>query len=143
MPAGSIVVQSPAKGMAVKEGRTIYVTINSLTIPRVRIPDLIDNCSYREAQARLQQLEFRLLPPKLIDGEKDWVYGIQWEGHNVKAGDMIARESALTLVIGNGAYEEDDAGEYFDDEEGYDGYDYGGDDIDDFLPVDLNDVFGD
>ena len=73
MPAGSIVVQSPAKGMAVKEGRTIYVT-------------LIDNCSYREAQARLQQLEFRLLPPKLIDGEKDWVYGIQWEGHNVKAG---------------------------------------------------------
>ena len=56
MPAGSIVVQSPAKGMLVKEGRTIYVTINSLTIPRVRIPDLIDNCSYREAQARLQQL---------------------------------------------------------------------------------------
>lgn len=143
MPAGCIVVQSPAKGMAVKEGRTIYVTINSLTIPRVRIPDLIDNCSYREAQARLQQLEFRLLPPKLIDGEKDWVYGIQWEGHNVKAGDMIARESLLTLVIGNGAYEEDDAGEYFDDEEGDDGYNYGGDDIDDFLPVDLNDVFGD
>ncbi|MBR2235134.1 MAG: PASTA domain-containing protein [Prevotella sp.] len=141
MPAGSIVVQSPAKGMAVKEGRTIYVTINSLTIPRVRIPDLIDNCSYREAQARLQQLEFRLLPPKLIDGEKDWVYGIQWEGHNVKAGDMIARESQLTLVIGNGAYDEDDGGEYFDDEEGYYDGDHGADDIDDFLPVDLDNIF--
>ncbi|MBQ8938051.1 MAG: PASTA domain-containing protein [Prevotella sp.] len=144
MPAGSIVVQSPAKGMSVKEGRTIYVTINSLTIPRVRIPDLIDNCSYREAQAKLQQLEFRVLSPKLIDGEKDWVYGIQLDGRNVNAGDMVARESALTLVIGNGAWGEDFGGEYFsdsDEEEEYDGSEDTGDedDIDTFLPVDLSD----
>lgn len=144
MPAGCVVVQSPIKGMDVKEGRTIYVTINSLTIPRVRIPDLIDNCSYREAQARLQQLEFRLLPPKLIDGEKDWVYGIQMDGRNVRVGDMVARESQLTLIIGNGAYG-DDNDEYYDsdfelgnepasesetqDDEG---------DMDDFQPVDLD-----
>ena len=57
MPAGCVVVQSPARGMEVKMGRTIYVTINSLTIPRVRIPDLIDNCSYREAEAKLRQLD--------------------------------------------------------------------------------------
>lgn len=146
LPAGCVVVQSPEKGMSVKEGRTVYVTINSLTIPRVRIPDLIDNCSYREAQVRLQQLEFRLLPPKLIDGEQDWVYGIQWEGRNVQAGDLVARESQLTLVIGNGAFGEDfseeDTGEEgaasenpeFDPEEWT-----GPDEIDDFLPVDLGD----
>ncbi|MGX8696333.1 MAG: PASTA domain-containing protein [Prevotella sp.] len=146
LPAGCVVVQSPEKGMSVKEGRTVYVTINSLTIPRVRIPDLIDNCSYREAQVRLQQLEFRLLPPKLIDGEQDWVYGIQWEGRNVQAGDLVARESQLTLVIGNGAfgedYSEEDTGEEgaasenpeFDPEEWT-----GPDEIDDFLPVDLGD----
>ena len=147
MRAGSIVVQSPAKGMSVKEGRTIYVTINSLTIPRVRIPDLIDNCSYREAQAKLQQLEFHVLAPKLIDGEKDWVYGIQLDGRNVHAGDMVARESSLTLVIGNGAFGEDFGGEYFSssgDEEEYIGpsdADTGSeDDIDDFVPVDLEEV---
>lgn len=143
MAAGTIVIQSPAKGKQVKEGRTVYVTINSLTIPRVRIPDLIDNCSYREAQARLQQLEFRLLPPKLIDGEKDWVYGIQWEGRNVHAGDLVARESSLTLVIGNGAFGEDYSDEYFDGEgeEEFDGTlsdeEPGEGDVDDFLPVDM------
>lgn len=145
MPAGCVVVQSPVKGMNVKEGRTIYVTINSLTIPRVKIPDIIDNCGYREAQARLQALEFRVMPPKLIDGEKDWVYGIQLDGRNVRAGDMVARESQLTLVIGNGAYGDeysfgDDDDEFFgytDDAAGNNSADepVGDDDVDDFLPV--------
>ena len=53
LPAGSVVSQQPGAGMKVKEGRVIYVTINSLTMPRVAIPDLIDNSSYREAQAKL------------------------------------------------------------------------------------------
>jgi len=117
MPAGCIVVQSPTKGKTVKEGRTIYVTINSLTIPRVRIPDLVGNCSYREAQARLQQLEFRVLPPKLIDGEKDWVYGILMDGRHLQSGDMVARESQLTLIIGNGAYGDESFGDDFDEGE--------------------------
>ena len=123
----------------------VYVTINSLTIPRVRIPDIVDNCGYREAQARLQALEFRVLPPKLIDGEKDWVYGIQMDGRNVHAGDMVARESQLTLVIGNGAYGDD----YFGQDDDYDTPDDMGQDpsadgdgadsheeTDDFVPVD-------
>lgn len=145
MPAGSIVVQSPVKGMKVKEGRTIYVTINSLTIPRVRIPDIIDNCSYREAVARLQVLDLRILPPKLIDGEKDWVYGIKMDGRDIHVGDMVARESQLMLVIGNGAW--NDSGSDDDmfyelppidgdsaDEEGYGGAD------DDFVPVDITEM---
>ena len=104
MPAGSVVVQMPTKGMNVKEGRVIYVTINSLTVPRVKIPDLIGNSSYRDAQLTLQRLDFHLLPPKLIDGEKDWVYGIECDGRSLHTGDMVARESQLTLVIGNGAF---------------------------------------
>jgi beta-lactam-binding protein with PASTA domain len=141
-PAGCIVVQSPAKGLNVKQGRMIYVTINSLTIPRVRIPDVIDNCGYREAQARLQALEFKVLPPRLIDGEKDWVYGIQMDGHPVHAGDMVARESQLTLVIGNGANSDDAFG--MDDDD----YDYPSSestpvdngDVDDFVPVTDSDI---
>lgn len=149
-PAGCIVVQSPAKGLNVKQGRMIYVTINSLTIPRVRIPDVIENCGYREAQARLQALEFKVLPPRLIDGEKDWVYGIQMDGHPVHVGDMVARESQLTLVIGNGANSDDAFG--MDDDD----YDYSepaspssdnggqGDaaDVDDFVPVTDADIIG-
>ena len=129
MPAGAIVSQSPEAGMEVKVGRVIYVTINSLTMPCERIPDLIDNCSYREAQARLKSLGFVLLTPKLIDGEKDWVYGIQFRGRNLVAGDAVPRESELTLVIGNGTAGEDMIEESDDVESGLD------DDVDDFLEV--------
>ena len=114
MQAGVVVVQTPVKGMNVKEGRTIYVTINSLTVPRIAIPDLIDNSSYREAQAKLQALDFHILPPKLIDGEKDWVYGIKLDGRDLHAGDMVARESQLVLVIGNGSWDELGGEDYFE-----------------------------
>lgn len=107
MPAGCIVSQKPVAGASVKSGRIIYVTINSLTMPRIAIPDLVGNSSYRQAQARLQAMEFKLTEPKLIDGDKDWVYGLQCDGRNLVAGDMVAKESTLTLVIGNGLTEED------------------------------------
>lgn len=148
MPAGSIVVQSPAKGMNVKEGRIIYVTINSLTIPRVRIPDIVDNCSYREAIARLQALDLRVLQPKLIDGEKDWVYGVKLDGRDLHSGDMVARESQLVLVIGNGSWNDVGDDDYFelppldddlmDDSQQTIDMDYGAED--DFVPVDPSEL---
>lgn len=108
MPANCILDQLPAAGMTVKAGRTIYVTVNSLNSPRVAIPDLIDNSSYREAEARLKAIGFKLLTPRHIDGEKDWVYGIQAGGRNLQTGDMVSIESPLTLVIGHGMYGEDE-----------------------------------
>lgn len=101
LPAGCVVSQKPEAGAKVKEGRIVYVKINSLTMPRVALPDLIGNCSYREAEAKLLAMDFKLTPPKLIDGDKDWVYGIQCDGHNLSAGDLVAKESTLTLIIGN------------------------------------------
>lgn len=107
VPAGCVVAQRPEAGASVKEGRIVYVTINSLTMPRIAIPDLVDNSSYRPAQARLQAMGFKLTEPKLIDGHKDWVYGLQCGGRNVDAGDMVAKEATLTLIIGNGMSEDD------------------------------------
>ena len=136
MPAGAIISQLPKAGQEVKSGRVIYVTINSLTMPCERIPDLIDNCSYREAEARLKSLGFVLLTPKLIDGEKDWVYGIQYRGRNLVAGDDVPRESELTLVIGNGSAGDDmELEDYGDgiDESGLS--DFSDDEVDDFLEV--------
>lgn len=122
LPAGCVVMQKPLAGTKVKEGRIVYVTINSLTMPRVAIPDVVGNTSYRQAQAMLLSMEFKLTEPKLIDGDKDWIYGLQCGGRNVMAGDMVAKESTLTLVIGNGItddelemqniYEEDEAFEF-------------------------------
>ena len=108
MPAGSILAQQPEAGSKVKQGRTVYITINSLQSPQLSLPDLIDNSSYREAEARLKALGFRLLEPRRIEGEKDWVYGILSGGRNVHAGDMVPIETPLVLVIGDGLYDEDE-----------------------------------
>jgi len=102
-----ILVQLPGAGTKVKEGRTIYVTINSTRSPKVRIPDVIDNSSYREAQARLSAIGFNLLSPKIIDGERDWVYGIMAGSKNIQAGDMVSIETPLMLIIGNGTSEDE------------------------------------
>ncbi len=107
MPAGCVVVQKPEAGATVKEGRIVYVTINSLTMPRVAIPDVVGNSSYRNARLQLEGMGFKVTEPKLIDGDKDWVYGLQCGGRNVMAGDMVAKESVLTLVIGNGITDEE------------------------------------
>ena len=102
MPAGSIMMQTPAAGMQVKEGRIVYVTINSLTVPRVEIPDIIDNMGYRQAQAILQSLGFQLTEPKRNPNvDKDWVCGLESDGKRLWAGDKVAKGARLTLTIGS------------------------------------------
>jgi beta-lactam-binding protein with PASTA domain len=116
LPADCVLAQSPGPGMMVKEGRVIYVTINSPSSPTFPIPDVVDNSSYREAEAKLTALGFRLLPPKRILGERDWVYGIQCRGRHVNAGDRVSIDAPLTLIIGNGQYGDDEGIDYTEPE---------------------------
>ena len=108
MPANCILAQNPGPGTLVKSGHTIYVTVNSPSSPSFAIPDLVDNSSFREAEAKLAAMGFKLLPPKLVAGEKDWVYGILCRGRRVSVGDMISIDTPLTLMIGSGDYDSDD-----------------------------------
>jgi beta-lactam-binding protein with PASTA domain len=108
LPANCILAQSPGVGTMVKEGHMIYVTVNSPSSPSFAIPDVIDNSSYREAEAKLTALGFKLLPPKVVMGEKDWVYGILSRGRRVSTGDMVSIDSPLTLMIGSGTYDQED-----------------------------------
>lgn len=124
MPAGCVVAQKPVAGTSVKSGRIVYVTVNSLTMPRVAIPDLVGNSSYRQARARLLAMEFKLTEPELIDGDKDWVYGLQCGGRNLETGDLVAKESTLTLIIGNGLTDEYlELDDFSEDSIGYEGHD--------------------
>ena len=119
LPANSILIQNPGPGMKVKQGHTIYVTVNSpsfkqghtiyVTVnspssPSFAIPDLVDNSSFREAEAKLTAIGFKLTPPQQVEGEKDWVYGILCRGRRVSTGDRISIDSPLTLLVGNGHY---------------------------------------
>lgn len=107
-PADCILAQTPGFGTKVKSGHTIYVTVNSPSSPTFAIPDIVDNSSYREAEAKLMAMGFQLTEPQKVVGEKDWVYGIICRGRRVSNGDRIPIDYPLTLMIGIGSYDEDE-----------------------------------
>jgi len=109
MPADCILAQTPGFGSKVKSGHTIYVTVNSPSSPTFAIPDIVDNSSFREAEAKLMAMGFRLTEPQKVVGEKDWVYGISCRGRRVSNGDRVPIDYPLTLMIGTGTYDEEDA----------------------------------
>ncbi len=108
LPADCVLTQNPGPGLTVKGGHVIYVTINSSNSPSVAIPDVVDNSSYREAEARLISLGFKVLDPQYVTGEKDWVYGVSCNGRKVSTGDRVSIEEPLTLLIGSGQYGTDE-----------------------------------
>ncbi len=107
-----ILAQTPGSGAKVKEGHVVYVTVNSPSSPTFAIPDIVDNSSKREAEAKLLAMGFRLLPAQTVTGEKDWVYGIVCRGRRVSNGDRIPIDHPLTLLVGNGSIGEMDEVEY-------------------------------
>lgn len=102
---GSILDQSPVAGMKVKEGRTIYLTINSLSTPLQAVPDVADNSSARQAEAKLLAAGFKLTDNELIAGEKDWVYGVRYKGRRLSMGEKVPVGAILTLLVGSGQRE--------------------------------------
>ena len=102
IPPGAILEQNPAGGSKVKEGRTVYLTINADSAPQVAVPDIMDNSSLRQAEAKLRALGFKVTDPAYISGEKDWVYSIKYRGRTLQAGEKVPHEAVLTLCVGNG-----------------------------------------
>ena len=104
VPDGMVLDQNPAGGARVKEGRTIYLTVTTSKVPLVKLPDLIDNSSLRQAEAKLKAMGFKLTEPEYVSGEQDWIYGIKYRGRNlVVSGDKVPHEAMLTLCVGNTA----------------------------------------
>lgn len=116
LPADCILMQNPGAGTMVKEGHIIYVSVNTSSSPSFAIPDVIDNSSFREAEAKLAALGFQLTPPQEQAGEKDWVYGILCRGRRVAAGDRISIDNPLTLIIGSGTYDSEEDFDYVEPE---------------------------
>lgn len=103
LPDGMVLDQNPVGGARVKEGRTIYLTITTSKVPLVKLPDLIDNSSLRQAEAKLKAMGFRLTEPEYVSGEQDWIYGIKYRGRSLMSGDKVPHEAMLTLCVGNTA----------------------------------------
>lgn len=102
LPAGCILEHNPAAGQKVKEGRTVYLTINTLNIPLMEVPDVADNSSLRQAEALVLASGFKLDSVEYIPGEKDWVYGVKYKGRELATGEKVPTGAMLMLVAGNG-----------------------------------------
>ena len=136
---GSILDQIPEAGTMAKAGHTIYVIINSSTSPNIKIPDIIDNSSLREAEAKLRALGFRIEPARLIEGEKDWVYGLEdLSGREINAGEKIPVGKVLRVVVGDGSSSNEDVVDstmMIEDDMEFEEVQEGGGDVDEFEEV--------
>lgn len=109
LPAGTVLGQTPEGGRKVKPGREIYLSVNTTRTPTLSLPDIADNSSLREAEARLTAMGFKLAPCERVDGERDWVYGVKFRGKNVFGGDRVPIDAVLTLQAGSGDFGQDSA----------------------------------
>lgn len=102
MVEGGVIEQKPKPGSYVKDGRTIYLTINSGKVPMKAVPDVADNSSLRAAESRLTAAGFKLGRTVYVDGDLNWVYEIRYQGEKIETGTEIPEGSLLTIVAGNG-----------------------------------------
>ena len=102
MVEGGVIEQKPKPGAHVKDGRKIYLTLNSGKEPMRAVPDVADNSSLRAAESKLRAAGFKLAKTVYIDGDQDWVYEIRYNGEKIEAGTEIPEGSTLAIVAGNG-----------------------------------------
>ncbi len=102
MPAGCVLDMVPVAGQQVKLGRTVFLTINTFSIPLKEVPDVADNSSLRQAEASLRAEEFKLDSVELVSGELDWVYGVKYKGRLLRPGEKVPIGATLQLLVGCG-----------------------------------------
>ena len=98
----AIIDQNPMPEEKVKEGRVIYVTLNSSEPPHVKMPNLID-VSYRQALSIL--LSFGLKEGQITykpDLAKNIVLKQLYNGQPVLPDTKVLKGSSIDLVLGDG-----------------------------------------
>ncbi|SFS89790.1 PASTA domain-containing protein [Sphingobacterium wenxiniae] len=102
MKPGTVIEQDPDPQSQVKTGRTIYLTIITQVAPEVAFPEIIDK-TLIEATAILRNQSLKVADTTYIaDIARDVVLEVKFAGQPLKTGRMIAKGSAVTLVLGNG-----------------------------------------
>lgn len=104
---GAVVEQIPQGKSHVKEGRTIYLTVQAKSEQLVSMPDLED-ASLRQAEALLRALGFNRINIERVPSQyQDLVFGLLYKGVAVKAGQKIPKNSVITLRVGDGGVSAD------------------------------------
>lgn len=103
---GTIVDQNPLADSQVKEGRKIYLTINSRTKQRIFVPDIAD-ASLKQALSILESYGLKVHNKLYIPSElKGNVIRLEKGGKELKPGVSIERGTSVDIVIGQGESDE-------------------------------------
>ena len=98
----SVLDQQPKLDSKVKEGRKIYLTINSSDFKMVEIPNVI-RTTIRQARKSLESLGFIIGEIEYIDDiGKDEVISFSYQGKQLKPGDTLRKTSVIDFKLGNG-----------------------------------------
>lgn len=99
---GAVMEQEPKAHRQVKHNRTIYLTVNALLPPQVKMPDLVD-LSLRQAIAQLESGGLKAGKLTYVpDIAFNAVIKQEFKGEIIKPGDMIVKGSVIDLVLGEG-----------------------------------------
>jgi beta-lactam-binding protein with PASTA domain len=94
--------QQPEGGTTVKEGRTIFLTVNNQSPPSTSMPNLV-NMSFRSAEMLLKSskliLADTIMKPDMAQGA---VLSQLVNGKEIAPGTKIQQGSKVSLVIGDG-----------------------------------------
>jgi beta-lactam-binding protein with PASTA domain len=98
----SILKQVPDTASVVKEGRTVFITVNMLTPPHIPMPSLV-NLSYRSAAMLLRNNKLKIgdttYKPDIAAGA---ILEQLFKRSPIRPGELIAQGSKIDLVIGDG-----------------------------------------
>jgi eukaryotic-like serine/threonine-protein kinase len=105
-PKGVVLDQEPKSNSLVKENRTIYLTLNAVLPPNVKMPNLID-LTYRQAVSMLETYglkagTIRYVPDIAINA----VIEQELKGKVIASGSLIPKGSTIDLVLGQGEGDE-------------------------------------
>ena len=101
-PPDVVLEQYPKAGARVKEGRSIYITLNATQPPEVLMPNLVDG-SVRNAHISLKSrgLGYHTIT-YVTDIAKNAVLEQLYKGQPIAPGTRIAQGSKIDLVVGAG-----------------------------------------
>jgi beta-lactam-binding protein with PASTA domain len=98
----TVLKQVPDTGSIVKQGRTVFLTVNMLNPPHIPMPSLV-NLSLRSAEMLLHNNKLMLgdttYKPDIAAGA---VVEQLYKGTPIRPGELIAQGSKVSLVIGDG-----------------------------------------
>lgn len=103
---GTVVDQNPKANSTVKDGCTVYLSINAFSPRQVVLPTLTD-ISYRQAKSILDGLGIKNVTTDTVPSDfKDLVLSVKRDGKRLMAGARVPINAKIVVEIGAGIPEE-------------------------------------